>query len=220
MTPDLFADMACISDALAADWWQHVDHAMAEFGITDRVGQAAFIANCSHESRGFQKLEESLLYRDPARLVQVWPTRFTLAVVTPQRRDARKYINAPFKLAEYVYGGRGGNRPEGSGDGWNNRGSGILQITFHDNLADCEAGTGISCVDHPELLRTDKRCAARAAAWFWVSRKLDRALHTAGGFQACCSLLNTGRIDTPSSRIVGYHERLAIFNRALEVSPT
>jgi hypothetical protein len=43
------------------------------------------------------------------------------------------YGHNPKNLASYVYAKRYGNGDEASGDGYNYRGRGLIQITFHDN---------------------------------------------------------------------------------------
>lgn len=49
---------AGISPPRAAVWAEPLTHAMAEFGIDTPVRQAAFIAQCAHESAGFAYIRE------------------------------------------------------------------------------------------------------------------------------------------------------------------
>lgn len=94
----------------------------ANYGALDSAERLAdFLAQTAHESGGYTRFSENMNY-SAARLAQVWPSRFpTIAAATP-------YANNPRALANKVYNGRMGNR-EGTDDGWNNRGGGMLQHT-------------------------------------------------------------------------------------------
>lgn len=96
-------------------------------GYLDPRWLAYILATANHETGGkFAVVTENLNYSAP-RLVEVWPKRF------PSVASARPYANNPQKLANFVYGGRGGNtKPD---DGWRYRGRGLVQITFKDNYA-------------------------------------------------------------------------------------
>jgi len=97
--------------------------AAAAVGITKPRRVQQFFANIATETGGLRSVEESLTYTSAARLRQVWPTRFkTEAAAAP-------YVRQPKKLAIYVYGGRMGNAPAPSADGWDFRGGGMLQTT-------------------------------------------------------------------------------------------
>jgi putative chitinase len=53
------------------------------------------------------------------------------------------------------------------GDGWRNRGSGLIQITGADNLRAVQAATGIPVYDQPELLRKPTAEALRVCVAWW-----------------------------------------------------
>lgn len=92
------------------------------YGALDSAERLAdFLAQTAHESAGYTRFSENMNY-SAKRITEVWPSRFpTLASATP-------YANNPRALANKVYNGRMGNR-EGTDDGWNNRGGGMLQHT-------------------------------------------------------------------------------------------
>lgn len=144
-----------------AAWVAPFNDAMLLTGIAyDVAVMAEFLAQFAHETQNFNRLEELMSY-SAERLTAVWPTRFpTVAAATP-------YAGKPHALAEHVYGGRMGNRPEGSGDGWNYRGRGA-GITGRDNY------TRLAKRLNDPLILTcpDRLCtrplAALAAAVFWV----------------------------------------------------
>ncbi|HET7156050.1 MAG TPA: hypothetical protein VFI87_11855, partial [Hyphomicrobiaceae bacterium] len=98
---------------------------LARYKITDKVDRlAGFLANCMHETGGLIILRESLNYKTPKRLREVWPSRFG------SKSDAEllKLCGNEKALASVVYNGRMGNRP-GTDDGYIFRGAGYLQTT-------------------------------------------------------------------------------------------
>lgn len=165
MDLEQFQKAADISAGLAARWFQHIDAAMKEFGITAATDQAMFIAQVGHESGGFRQVVESLNYT-PGALVTVFGKRITqqqanaLGRTTqqPARQDA---------IANLVYASRLGNKA--SGDGWKYRGRGLIQITGLDNYRACGAALKLDLLTKPELLELDQH-AARSAAWFYTSK--------------------------------------------------
>lgn len=127
-----------------------------------------FLGQILHESCMLEKLEEGLYYKTPGRLMQIWPTRFkSLAEEVP-------YLRNPEALANKVYGGRMGN--VNKGDGWRNRGSGLIQITGADNLRAVQAATGIPVFDKPELLRKPSPEALRVCIAWWEGNIPDSVM--------------------------------------------
>jgi putative chitinase len=124
-----------------------------------------FLGQVLHESKMLERLEEDLDYRTPGRLMTVWPTRFKT------RADELPYLHNPEGLANKVYGGRLGNNQ--FGDGWRNRGSGLIQITGADNLRAVQAVTGIPVYDHPELLRRATLEALLVCIAWWEGHVSD-----------------------------------------------
>ena len=97
-----------------------LNRAMSRWRLDSRIRQAAFLAQIGHESGQMRNLVENLNYSAEA-LIKTWPTRFTA-------ENAGAYARNPEKIANKVYGGRMGNGPEASGDGWRYRGRGLLQV--------------------------------------------------------------------------------------------
>ncbi|WP_338759302.1 glycoside hydrolase family 19 protein [Massilia sp. METH4] len=150
----------------AEDWATALDTALSRFHITTRDRICAFLAQTSHESAHFSRLEESLFYRTPARLMAVWPKRF------PTEASALPYVQNPERLANFVYARRMGNGDEASGDGFRFRGRGLIQLTGRSNYQQAGEALGLDLVSAPECLTT-KGVAALTAAWFWDSRGLN-----------------------------------------------
>lgn len=109
--------------SVAADWSQAFANEIKPEQFSQGMDDVlAFVPQIVHETDGLTRLEENLNY-SPQRLMAVWPSRF------PTEPMASLYAFQPKKLAERVYGGRMGNGPEGSGDGWDFRGQGLVQFT-------------------------------------------------------------------------------------------
>jgi putative chitinase len=150
------------------DWAHAFERACSgQFPITDPADRAAFLAQVAHESSELTRLEENLSYT-AERLVQVWPSRFKSV------EFAKQYERKPQLLADYVYGGRLGNGPPESGDGWRYRGRGPIQLTGKTNYV--RFGEAIGEKDYvvkcPDVLLT-KAFGALAAAWFWTENRLS-----------------------------------------------
>jgi len=126
------------------------------FGWTaDAERLAEFLAQTAHESGGFTAFSENMNY-SAARLMQVWPTRFTTAA------QAAAYANAPERLANYVYAGRMGNGGPETGDGWRNRGGGLLQHTGAAEYAKLRERLGFA----PDDVRDPAKSVIAACDYF------------------------------------------------------
>lgn len=126
-----------------------------------------FLGQVLAESAMLERLEEDLNY-SARRMMEVWPSRFpTLAAAEP-------YAHNPEALANKVYGGRMGN--VNPGDGWRNRGSGLLQVTGANNLRALQKITGIPVYDNPELLRNPTCEALRVVIRWWEGNVPDEVM--------------------------------------------
>ena len=168
--------------------------AMERFRITTPVRQAAFIAQVGHESAHLTKLSESLYYKDPERVAQLFKYGFDLnrnGRVDPAEVEAAKgYLRNSEKLANRVYGGRMGNGSEASGDGYRYRGRGLIGITGRDMYRLCGKALELPLLEHPELLE-QPQYAALSAAWYWWDRGLN-ARADAGLFDQISRAVNGG----------------------------
>lgn len=166
MNQSQFQKAAGISAGLAARWFQHIDAAMKEFGITTTNDQAMFIAQVGHESNGFSSLKESFNYSVDG-LKKTFGARLTAYQCEMLGRiDDRQVAHQP-QIANLVYGGRMGNNSPG--DGWKYRGRGLIQITGRENYTQCGTALKLDLVSTPELL-VQERYAARSAAWYYITR--------------------------------------------------
>lgn len=134
--------------------------ACARFQINTAARIAGFVAQCRVESAGFTTLEESLFYRDPARIMKIWPSRVTSI------QQAQGLARNPQGLANVVYADRLGNGDTASGDGWRFRGRGLKQLTGKNNYIDAAEALNRPFVTNPDLVATPED-ACMTAAWFW-----------------------------------------------------
>jgi putative chitinase len=88
---------------------------------------ASFLGQLKIESGNFESFRENLYYSKPETLLKTFTKYFPA-------RDPNDYIKNPIKLANYVYANRNGNGDEASGDGYNFRGFGGIQLTGRTNI--------------------------------------------------------------------------------------
>lgn len=118
----------------------------------------------------------------------------------------------PERLGNAVYGGRMGNGPEDSGDGFRYRGRGLIQLTGRNNYRAAGEGLGLPFETKPELLEQPEQ-AAQSAAWWWAQHGLNE-LADAGRIQDIGSIINTGQ---PGRVPNGAPDRKALYELALKV---
>ena len=188
---------AGVSAPLAASWALPLDVAMGTAGISTERRQAAFLAQVVHESLSLRRLVENLNYT-PAGLQATFNTktniRFSDTLAAQFGRTAAHPANQPM-IANIAYADRLGNGGVGSGDGWNYRGRGPIQLTGKYNYARCSSALGIDLVTGPDALLTPG-CGALAAAWFWSegngTAKSLNALADAGQIDKISRVVNGG----------------------------
>lgn len=181
--------------------------AMQRFAINTPKRIAHFLGQLAHESGQLAHTRENLNYSAEA-LLRTWPTRFT------DLRHARGFAHMPEAIANFVYANRFGNRGMSSGDGWRHRGAGWIQLTFKDNQMACGSYFGVSS-DIGYWLSCPQG-AALSAAWYWDSRKCN-AIADEGDVDHMSDVINLGRHTERIGDAIGYADRLAFTNTALQV---
>lgn len=170
MTQDQFRRATGITDALAQQWYLPITEAMQRFQINTPKRQAAFLAQIGHESGGFTCVSESLYYKDPERIAQIFKSGFDLnknGKVDPAEVEfAKGYVRNSVKLANRAYANRLGNGNEASGDGYKFRGRGPMQTTGRRNYELTGQGIGVDLITDPDKL-ADPKVGALAAGWYW-----------------------------------------------------
>jgi len=147
-------------------WYESLCEILPDYDINTVQRVAAFLAQCAHESGGFRAIKENLNYKAES-LCKVWPRYF------PNIDIARQYAQQPEKIANRAYGGRMGNGPEESGDGWKFCGRGLIQLTGKDNYSRYAASTEQTLDEASEHLTTFEVCV-QSAAWFWEANNLNQ----------------------------------------------
>lgn len=175
ITKEQLAAMLTTPDAAtrAVIWTSPLNDCMRACSITTVPRQSAFLAQVMLESSEFRQLQESLSY-SPQRLRQVWPQRFHTDEL------AAEYGHNPEKLANNVYANRMGNGDEASGDGWNYRGRGLIQLTGRENYANFSKAMNSAALHNPDLLQQPAG-AALSAGWFWLSKGLNELADLTAG---------------------------------------
>lgn len=135
----------------------------AKFNITNNLRLAHFLAQCGHESGGFKLVQENLNYSAKGLATTFRKYFLTEAAAGPYARN-------PQKIASKVYGGRMGNGPESTGDGFKFRGRGYIQLTGKQNYTSFAKFIGEDTVSNPDLVATKYPLAS--AAFFFDSNKL------------------------------------------------
>lgn len=144
----------------------------SRFRIDTPVRLAHFLGQASHESGEFTLVRENLNYSADA-LLRVFPKYFN-ATTAPQ------YARNPEKIANRVYGGRMGNGPESSGDGYRYCGRGYIQLTGKSNYGKFDTIVDDDILGNPDLVAV--KYPLLSAAWFWGNNNLnlmaDRGVNT------------------------------------------
>lgn len=183
-----------------------------KYGITTPTVYHEFIANCAHESGGFRIRKESLNYTRPERLVQVWPSRFTLTGESG-KRDARLWVNKPTELANLVYGGRMGNIQPGDGAAF--VGGGFPQITGRDaytlytRFINNRDNTKYTIQQVAKMVQESDLWAFDCAFWFFCEFKNLENLATQDNFREIVRRWNGGLVGLKCRQ--DYYERAKQF---------
>lgn len=131
---------------------------VTKFGMDTSLELAHFLAQCAHESGNFKAVTENLNYSADG-LKKIFPKYF------PGNLN-ESYARKPEAIASRVYGGRMGNGPEATKDGFKFRGRGYIQLTGRANYKFYGDLTGFNLIANPELLVTDRTISAIVSVKF------------------------------------------------------
>lgn len=129
---------------LAAGMIASAPSVFAKYGIITPDLVAIAMGQFSEECGSGLEMVENLNYSAEG-LLREWPKHFTASM-------AARYAHNPRMIADVAYGGRMGNRPPPSDDGWNNRGRGLSQVSGHEGYAKLADETGLDLINHPDLV--------------------------------------------------------------------
>lgn len=177
---------------------------MKDLGIGSIIEYCHFIAQIQHESGNFIAGRENLNYGEDG-LLATFPHYFS-------SHDAHLYARQPEKIANRVYANRMGNQSEVSGDGWEYRGTGALQLTGKANLQAYLSSVGLPLDTDPNVLLQPEHYFRTAKFYFdtnqvWQYCTSDDSL---------CILkvskkINLGNADS-IRKPIGYDERVIATN--------
>ena len=135
------------------------------FEINTPLRLAHFLAQCGHESGGFKATQENLNY-SASGLKGIFSKYFKEAGL------AESYQRNPQKIASRVYGGRMGNGPESTGEGYKLRGRGYIQLTGKDNYTAFGKAINEDMTANPDKVAT--HYPLLSAAWFFSKNGLHK----------------------------------------------
>lgn len=185
-----------------ASWVASMNNVFPNYEINTPQRVAAFLAQCGHESGGWTTFEENLNYSAQG-LVGIFKKYF------PTLESAQPYARKPEKIANKVYGGRMGNGPESSGDGWKYRGRGPIQLTGKNNYLNFAKDMfedWENLFQNPDWVTSDKDFALMSAIWFWNKNGLNVQADS-GDIKLMTKKINGGYI--------GLDDRIKHYNEAI-----
>ncbi len=170
--------------------------ALAVHGIDSEARIAHFLAQVMHESGHLRLVEENLNYSAEG-------LRKTFRKYFRTDAEAQAYARQPARIGSRVYGGRMGNGPEASGDGYRYRGRGLIQLTGKANYGSFSDWVGADVVANPDWVA--ERYAVQSAVYFWEKNDLN-ALADIDDLAAITRRINGG--------LNGYEDRHALLLKA------
>ena len=150
-----------IPDAVIAQ----IPDTASKFQINTPLRLAHFLAQCGHESGGFRATQENLNYSAKG-LNGIFKKYF------PTEAAAKAYERQPAKIASKVYGGRMGNGPESTGEGYKFRGRGYIQLTGKENYTAFGKSINEDICSNPDKVASSY--ALLSAAWFFNKNGLHK----------------------------------------------
>lgn len=136
----------------------------SKYGLTTPLVVAHFMAQASEECGSGLEMIENMNYT-AERLRAVFPTHFTPSM-------AERWAHNPRMIADIAYGGRMGNAPPPSDDGYRFRGAGLSQVTGREGCEKLQAylskrGVDFDITKNPELI-IDPTHTLECGAADWV----------------------------------------------------
>ena len=190
LTPSLISVACGATPARAQELLAALQATCDRFAINTPARVAAFLPQIGHESIGLSTMSESFNYSIaalPVTFRKITPA--LAAVLGRQPGETMVPLARQQKIANIAYSSQYGNGDSSTGDGWAYRGSGFMQLTFHDNFAAAGEELNLDLVGQPDLVRTDVMVAALVSGWFWSTNGLN-TLADAGSFDSITKRIN------------------------------
>ena len=189
-------------------WFEALSKILPDYDISTPPRVAAFLAQCAHESGGFNAIQENLNY-SPATLAKIFGGHFPGGMP-----EIQQYCSQPNKqeaIANRIYANRMGNGDEASGDGWAFCGRGLIQLTGRSNYTRFAQSIDTPVEQVTEFLQTFEGCV-QSACWFWEANNLN-ALADSGDIKTMTKIINGGYLGL-DDRIAHYQHCLQVFGVA------
>ena len=189
-------------------WFEALYNILPDYDISTPPRVAAFLAQCAHESGGFNAIQENLNY-SPATLAKIFGGHFPGGMP-----EIQQYCSQPNKqeaIANRIYANRMGNGDEASGDGWAFCGRGLIQLTGRSNYTRFAQSIDTPVEQVTEFLQTFEGCV-QSACWFWEANNLN-ALADSGDIKTMTKIINGGYLGL-DDRIAHYQHCLQVFGVA------
>lgn len=151
----------------ATTWFQALSNCLPAYQITTRNRVAAFLSQIFVESSKFTILQENLNY-SAHNLTIVFPNFFDV-------KKSKEVEHNPETIANIVYANKMGNGNIRSGDGWNFRGRGLIQISgrYMYNQCSQELFGDNRLIQYPNQLLLPES-AVLSSCWFWSKHNLNQ----------------------------------------------
>ena len=172
--------------------------ALRAAGVTTSQRISYLLAEFALETGGLRRIDENLNY-SADRLFKVFPK----SIKTKDK--AADLAGHPREIANYIYGNKLGNCGRNTDDGWNYRGSGLIQITGRINFRRSARVSQLPFEANPELARQPGE-GLRAALAYWTLTALNSVADADNPRQM--------RILVNGPSAVGYQESLLWLARA------
>ncbi|MEI0566558.1 glycoside hydrolase family 19 protein [Brachyspira pulli] len=177
----MLTEKQLIEIGIEEKWLEPLNNAFTKYHITDINEKAMFLAQTTHESNNYKRLEESFNYR-PERLFEVFKKR-----VGTLENAKKLCLQGAKEIADFVYGGRLGNSQD---EGYKYRGRGIIQLTGKNNYEYYGKKINIDLVNNPDLAK-ESNAAMEIALLFWKEKGLGMFAKI-GDVKTVTKLINGG----------------------------
>lgn len=145
-------------------WLSPLTSAFKKYDVSNNRRIAVAIGQFLVEAgSAFQEVAENLNYTHAERIAEVFPNEF------PTPDSAQAFVGNPQALANRVYANKLGNGDEQSGDGYNFRGRGLIQLTARSEYAEFGSTIGKTAEDAAAYCETSEG-AAMSGCWYLSSR--------------------------------------------------
>ena len=148
---------------------------------------AAMLGQVMVETYRLARTSENLYYTTISALRNAFGSRLG--------NNPEQYLRNPMKLANQVYSNMATLGNKGGTDGWDYRGSGMIQTTGRYNFLVLGTHIGVDLVKNPDLLRNDPNISAKAAFYFLAIQRKAAGAADKRDWDGVTKLVNPAMMD-------------------------